>query len=130
MIRSQWSKISEWPQRLDHKIENLNPDLARNVLSYASQMVQPQLLASQFLLEEWGDTRVGVTISSRLRGLAGVLAAAELCHTTIAAINRVPPAVAQKGRAVRLSGKAHAKATRYRNVKIKVLSPIFSLQNK
>lgn len=83
MIRANWSKISEWPQRLAHKIESLNPRLAKSVLNYASQVVQPQLMVSQFLLEEWGDSRVGVTLSARGSGLANILAAAEFMVQTL-----------------------------------------------
>lgn len=83
MIRTNWSKISEWPQRLAHKIENLHPQLAKSVLNYASQVIQPQLMISQFLLEEWGDSRVGVTLSARGRGLANVLGAAEFMVQTL-----------------------------------------------
>ncbi|MGE0761947.1 MAG: hypothetical protein AB7N80_01585 [Bdellovibrionales bacterium] len=61
----KWTNPQKWlrlPETLAHRLESYSPELAKRVLNYASQVVQPELLATLFNLEEWSDIRVGVTV--------------------------------------------------------------------
>lgn len=54
--------LRKLPETLAHRLEGYSPELAKRVLNYASQAVQPELLATLFDLEEWSDTRMGLSL--------------------------------------------------------------------
>jgi hypothetical protein len=57
-------------------------------------------------------------------------AASELCHVTMIALKIAPPAVAQKARVFRLSGKSQINVPIQKIAKSKQFTPNFSSQNK
>ncbi len=64
MIR--WLKtLRESPFTLGSYLEDLHPDLARHFVSYASELMEPQVVGMGLRLEEWSDQRLSLLLPGR-----------------------------------------------------------------